>query len=156
MYFSSSALPEAATLLFDSQRTIGRVVVFCGPAWQNSSCLVDFDVDTTTDGTNWTTRETVTKTTPTSFLFGSDGTSVGTSRETYWDEQWIFDVALPTPVACSGVRVNVRATSYGGEPDSAAIGAGGQGASAQRLALEEIAVFEQDSGVHRIDVTVRT
>ena len=154
-FVSSNTVPEAAKLLWSSTRTIGRVVIFCGPAWQNSSGLVDFDVDTTTDGTNWTTQETVTNATPTSFHFGTDGTNAGTTRETYWDEQWIFDVKLPGPVTCSGVRVNVRATSYGGEPDAAAVTAGGQGASTQRVAFEEIAVFEEDISIPRVTVTVR-
>jgi hypothetical protein len=88
---------------------------------------------------------TVTKTTPSSFVHGADSTGTGCQRETYWDEQWIFDVKLPAPVTAKAVRLNVRATSYGGEPDAACVTAGGQGNAAQYITVQEIAVLCDDN-----------
>jgi hypothetical protein len=63
--------------------------------------------------------------------------------ETYWDEQWVFDVKLSTPVACTGVRLNVTEASYGGEPlsDTTYGTAFGQGNSVQGYRLEEIGIY---------------
>ena len=139
--YSLASLPDTAALTWPTATRVDRVIIWCGPVWQVASALVDFDVQTTVDGTTWVTQTTVTKTTPSSFQHGTDSTNVGCQRETYWDEQWIFDVKLPQPVTAKGVRLYVRATSYGGEPDNASTVTGGQGDSNQHLVLEEIAVL---------------
>lgn len=145
---STGSLPDTAELDWGSAQKIDRVIIWCGPAWQNMAGLVAFDVQTTVDGTTWVTQSTVTKTTPTSFQHGSDNRSGGCEQETYWDEQWIFDVEF-SPVQALGVRLQVTATSFGGEPDAAAITAGGQGsntgpganAGIEQLVLTQIGAF---------------
>ena len=137
--------PSNTTLIWPADTTIERVIVWCGPAFQLSGTLIDFDIETY-NGSTWTTRKTVTKQTPVWFDFGSDGTTSGCFQETYWDEQWIFDVELDSPIACQGVRLNVREASYGGEPLSVALIAngagGGQGTSVQAYRVQEIAVVD--------------
>lgn len=135
-----TTMPDTVTLTWPTATRTDRVILWCG-VWQNMAGLVDFDVQTSVDGTTWVTQTTVTKTTPSSFVHGSDSNGVGCQRETYWDEQWIFDVKLPAPVTCKAVRLNVRATSYGGEPDSACVTAGGQGNTIQCISLQEVAVL---------------
>jgi hypothetical protein len=142
VYHSASDLPDTVELQWDDPVTIDRVVVVCGPVWQASSGLVDFDVETTTNGTDWTVRQTVVNDTATSFHFGTSSSSSGTKIETFWDEQYVFDVPLGTTLTCSGVRLTVRETSYGGEPDFEAIDAGGQGNSEQHISLQEVMVLE--------------
>ena len=69
--------PSVTRVLFPTSRTVERVIVWCGPAWQSSGTLITFDVQTTTDGTNWTTRRTITKPALSYFEFGTDSTPVG-------------------------------------------------------------------------------
>ena len=131
--------PSITRVLWGSSRTIQRIIVWAGPSWQNSGTLISFDVQTTTDGVNWTTRQVVNRPVLSYFYFGSDGTTEASFVETYWDEQWIFDVAFPTPVACTGVRLNVSSASYGGEPLSSPTF--GQGNSNQGYRIEEIGIY---------------
>jgi hypothetical protein len=125
--YSPVTVPDDIAIAFDQAVTVDRVIIWCGPCWQSMGVLVDFDIDTSSDGVTWTTRTTVTKTTPSSFNHGTSSTNAGCKQETYSDEQWIFPVTLPSPVSCQYIRAHVRATSYGGEPDAAAVAAGGQG-----------------------------
>lgn len=139
-YISTGSLPEAAQIMFLANATFQRVIVFCGGTWQNLSGLTTFTVDTW-DGTSWTTQKTVDVSAGcVSFQHGSDSNGEGCKQETYWPEQWIFDVKFAAPVTAQGVRVNASAASYGGEPDAAAKAAGGQGAAAPHLTLQEIMV----------------
>lgn len=141
IYETDDALPQNATLLWPATVDVDRVIVIAGQAWQSAGTLVSFDVQTTANGGGlWTTRQTVTKTTPSSFNFGTDQWNAGCKQETYWDEQWVFDVKLPATYSCNGVRVVANSASYGGEPDAAAMAAGGQGNSNQRICLQEILV----------------
>lgn len=144
MYRSAATPPESATLTWERPARFDRVIVWNAMSWQVGSSFVDFDVQTSDDGNTWTTRTTVTRPTPTSFLHGTSSSNAGCQRETYWDEQWIFDVKLPAPVTAKHLRLNVRATSYGGEPDAAALAAGGQGDN-PHLAIQEIAVLCDDN-----------
>lgn len=142
--FSTSGLPDSAEITFADNIEIDRVIVWCGPAYQSLPGLIDFDVDTW-DGASWTTRATVTRTAPTSFLHGTNFTGVGCQRETFWDEQWIEDVKLPSPVTASGVRIYVRDATYGGEPDADAVSYGGfeigGGMATPKIAIQEISVI---------------
>lgn len=137
---SAISPPDTADLLWNGTVNVDRVIIWCGSPWQNDSSLAAFDIQTTTDGVTWTTRKTITKTVD-SFFFGTASDNAGCTRETFWDEQWIFDVPLGATYACTGVRVNVTATSYGGEPDAYCVaGSLGQGNAAQHLTLQEISV----------------
>lgn len=138
IYKSLGTLPEDVVILFSTTEIRG-IVAFC-QAWQVDSTLLDFDVDLTTDGgTTWTTVATVTKS-ASSFNHGTSDRDLHCIQETYWDEQYIFPVSFPRQSA-NGVRLHVRSTSYGGEPDTAAIAAGGQGASTQYITLQEVAIL---------------
>jgi hypothetical protein len=149
-----TTMPDTLTLTWPTATRLDRVIVW-GGCWQAMSGLVDFDVQTSNDGTTWTTQATVTKATPSSFVHGADSTGTGCQRETYWDEQWIFDVKLPAPVTAKAVRLNVRATSYGGEPDAACATAGGQGNAAQVITVQEIAVLCDDNTIPQYGGVVR-
>jgi hypothetical protein len=139
-YAVGTTVPDSVTLQWPSGVRLDRVLLWCG-VWQSMSALVDFDIQTSNDGTTWTTQATVTRPTPSSFIHGADFWGTGCQRETYWDEQWIHDVKLPAPVTVKYVRLYVRATSYGGEPDAAATATGGQGNSNQFITLQEMAVL---------------
>lgn len=142
-YSGPTPLPDTFTLSWPRPVRLDRVLIWNAMSWQGGASLLDFDVQTSTDGSAWTTRQTVTKTTS-SFKHGTDFSGVGCQYETYWDEQWIFDVKLPTPVTAQYLRLNVRAASYGGEPDANALAAGGQGGP-PRIVLQEIAVLCDDN-----------
>jgi hypothetical protein len=129
------------TILLGRSTRVTGVVVFSGMAWQAHAAVFDFDIQTSTNnGSSWTTRATVTKATPSSFLHGSSANDTGCQRETFWDEQWVYPVTLPTPQDCNAVRVVIRNVSYGGEPDAAAIVSMGQGA-ARAVTLSEVVVL---------------
>ena len=52
----------------------------------------------------------------------TDLVTTGQQSETWWNESFVDDVALSNPgTPISGLRLNVRATSYGGEPDLGAL-----------------------------------
>lgn len=133
---------DTADLLWNSTVSISQVIVFCTSPYQLGSALVTFKVQTTANGgSTWTDRETVDVSgVTTSQFFGTDFQNGGTSRETSWPEQWIFDVPLGGSVSVNGVRIRATATSQGGEPDLASNTAGGQGAGAQEISISEIVV----------------
>lgn len=136
---STVPVPDTAEAVWNSTVNVDRVIVIAGLASQPYSTLTDFDVQTTTDGTTWTTRQTVTvDILQNVFAFPNDGRNSASTQEAYWDRQWIFDVPLGSTYACTGIRLNVRATSYGGaeNPQLAA----GYGNSIQSICLQEIMV----------------
>ncbi len=139
----SEDVPNSGQVVWNSTVDVDRVVVFATPPWSIWSTLIDFDIQTTTDGTNWTTRATVTQGDPADVTFVHPTSSVqaGCTYETYWDKQWIFDVKLPATYAATGVRVYVREVSWGGEPIPEIDAAGmGQGNGGQVLCIQEIVV----------------
>lgn len=135
-----TTLPDSAEILFNSSVDVDRVIIWCGQSWQTRSTLIEFEIQTTANGVDWTTRKTVTRSGNTSFLHGTSANNAGCQRETFWDEQWIFDETLPATYTCKGVRVYATDASYGGEPDSNCITTGGQGAATKYLTIQEIAV----------------
>ncbi len=144
--YSTSALPDNAILKFPQDISVERVIVWSGPCWQEMPGLYDFDVDTLeSDGTTWTTRETVSRTAPSSDWFG-DAYGLGSQRETYWNEQWVEDVKLSSPVTTKGIRIHVRGASYGGAPDADMVNFTGKELDANampvpKLAIQDIAVI---------------
>lgn len=142
---SATYLPDSAELKWDDPVTVGRLVVFAGMPWQYSTTLGNFTVETTDDGVTWTPQKTVAVDDMFSFNHGSAGTNAGCQFETYWSEQWVFDVSLDDPVTCLGVRVLADEASYGGFPDLQTItnypDYVGAGSGAQRLVIQEISVF---------------
>jgi len=142
---STGPTPETAELLWASPVTVGRVIVWAGMAWQAHATLIDFDVETY-DGAVWTTQATVTKTDPADVTYwhGQDG-----MYESYWDQQWVFDVPFPASVECEGVRLNVRQASWGGEPHDFvdllgySIGVGVNSPDPQHVTIQEIGVYAE-------------
>jgi hypothetical protein len=134
--------PGTTTLTWPDPLQIERVIVWCGSAWQAAGTLIDFDVQTY-NGSTWDTRKTITKPSPDWFYFGSDERNSGCFVETYWDEQWIFDVELDQAVSCLGVRLNVREASYGGEPLACPLPwEFGQGTPTEAYKIQEVAVVD--------------
>lgn len=146
---ATPALPDGFVIVNDVPISVDRVVIWSMPAWQNGTVPVDFDVQSSTNGSAWTTRATVTKTTPSSFKHGTDTGNVGCQRETFWDEQWIFDVKLPSVVTARYFRLYVRTVSNGGEPDAASVTVGGQGGPATTAQIVEVALLCDDVQVDR-------
>lgn len=144
-----ASLPATVTVKWGTPRTLDRVVIWAGAPWQGICAPTDFDVQTSNDGTTWTTRATITVTAD-SFKHGTDWTNTGCQYETYWTEQWVFDVALPAPVTAQYVRLYVRAASYGGEPDSQSVTAGGQGTATPLLTLRKIKTMCVANGQRQI------
>lgn len=134
---------EYVTLIWTNPTLIERVIIWCGPSWQPSGTLIDFDVETY-DGATWTTAKTITKPSPPWFKWGSKITKCW--YETYWDEQWVFDVELDSAISCRGVRINTREASYGGEPlpDNSTPPGNfiGQGMGVQGWRIQEISVMD--------------
>lgn len=143
VFYTAAALPATATLTWETSTRADRVIVWCSPPWQIASTLLDFDVQTSVDGTTWVTQNTVDNTADAvSFLHGSDSNGTGCQYETYWKEQWIFDVKFTGgPVTCKAIRLNVRACSHGGEPPDIDPAQMGQGDSNERIVLQDIAVL---------------
>jgi hypothetical protein len=142
-YLGPTSLPDDFTLHWPHPTRFDRVLLWNGMSWQLGASLLDFDIQTSSDGTTWITQATVTRTADV-FLHGTSAKNAGTQYETYWDEQWIWDVKLPAPVTASYLRLHVRNTSYGGEPDATTNSIGGQGGP-QRIMLQEVAVLCDDN-----------
>lgn len=140
--------PSEVKILWDDPQVVRRLIIWTGQSWQNAGSLITFDVDTTDDGLVWTTRTTVARPALSYFEFGTDFTNVGCFLETFWDEQWVYDVLLPEEVICSGVRLNVSASSYGGEPLSALSTDFGQGNPDQAFRIQEIGVYSVGEAQH--------
>lgn len=140
---SATNPPDSAHILFSGNLDVDRVVVWCASPWQSQSAMTEFTVQTTdvaepAEG-DWVDRESVSAP-ASSFVFVTSASNAGCQRETWWNEQWIFDVPLGGTYTCRGVRVLATATSYGGEPDAACVAIGGQGNPEQHLVIQEIAV----------------
>lgn len=115
--WSTHVPPNTLELMFGQDYDVERMIVWSGPAYQTMTVPLAYTIDTW-DGASWTTQVTVDKTAnATSFQWGDSQYGQGTSRETFWDEQWIEDQSF-TPVTCSGIRMVATATSYGGQPDA--------------------------------------
>ena len=142
-YLYGAAPPETATeISFGRPYTFNRVVIWCGMCWQKAGTLTDFDLQTSPDGSTWTTQATVTAL-PTTLSYTTGSDDVGCTLETYWTEPWIFDLPF-APVSAQYIRLNTRSASYGGEPDAACVSAGGQGTTPETYGIEEIGVFYND------------
>ncbi len=136
------ASPDNLVIKLNQKASVTDVVVFCGPPWQSWAALKDFDVETSIDnGATWTTRKTVNRTGMTSFYYVSASSDNGCTRESYWDEQWIYPVKLDAPVLCNAIRLVIRNTSRGGEPDSASESIGGQGWGTEQITISEVYVL---------------
>lgn len=139
-----AAPPCTLTWRFDNAagRRVDRVLIFCGFMLNQWGALTDFDVQTTTDGTTWTTQATITATPPASILDPSATDGPGHQYMTLWDDRNIFDVPLPSIIdGCLGIRLNVRAASYGSHPD----GDGGNPPTQPIAVVNELEVFCNDN-----------
>jgi hypothetical protein len=142
--------PITATVTYSRAFTVDRVVVHSGQVSQADGTLIDFDIQTSTDGgATWTTRATVTRPTPTSFQHGTASSNTGCLRETYQEGMRVFDVKLPGRFRCNALRLSLRAATYGGEPDIAAFTISGQGNSNQVLTLQQLTPLCDDTATPR-------
>ncbi|BBH17511.1 hypothetical protein Back2_17980 [Nocardioides baekrokdamisoli] len=115
---SGTTLPDTVTLDWPRLTRVDRVIVWSGNLSLNQNALSDFDVQTSMDGTTWTTRATVARE-ATCRQWSTDSSSHGCRYETYWSRQWIHDVKFPDgPVYAKYVRLYVRHTSHGELPDA--------------------------------------
>ncbi len=139
-------LPDSAELVWDEDVEVGTLAVWCPPAWQYGTALLNFDIETTLDGVTWDTQKTVdVSASAETFRFGSGGSNAACTIETYWGEQCTFLETLSPSVVCRGVRINVSETSYGGQPDLLGIqtcpDTQGGASGAQLLVLQEFQAY---------------
>lgn len=138
----TALVPDTAEIMFNSTISTSQVTIFCGMGYQNWSCFTDFDVQTTTDGVTWTTRQTITRTNQTAFTHPMSAIGTGTTWEQYWGPEWIFDVPLGSTLSITGVRLNVRGTSYGDHATQAVATAGfGYPQTTMQITLQEVVVW---------------
>lgn len=143
IFVSSTAVPSVVEIVFPLPTFAERLLVWCGSAWQSDSAFSSFSVDVSYDGTSWAAgvASVDVSAAASAFQAGSDSNNVGCEYETYWPEQWIFDLPLTLTGPVRKLRLDVSGTSYGGEPTAACVAAGGQGNPDQHVALQRIAVL---------------
>lgn len=162
IYRSSGEVPITVQLKSHSQfYEIERVLIWAGSAWQLDSTPLAFEVEVTQDMATWESVATVDVSSgATAFVAGSDFENLGCQYETYWDEQWVFDVPLPADTVAIAARVTVTATSFGGEPTADCVTAGGQGDSDNHLVLQRVALLgteaDQPAGPAVTEIRCRT
>lgn len=106
--------PDVADVIWNEPVDVDRVIII-----GFGTSLTDFDVQTTTNGVDFTTRATLNQVSDVSdvtFWHPSTLTNTGTSWESYWDNRWAFDVPLGGTFSATGIRVNVRDTTCRGAP----------------------------------------
>lgn len=115
-YDSTGTFPALLSLTWPSTRTVRRAVIFFSPPWHQNSAPVRFAFQVlAADGSTWQTHYAYANQTATSAPFADIIT--GCTRETFYDEQWVFNIVLPSPVRTRAVRIDVAATTFGGDPD---------------------------------------
>lgn len=99
------------TITWDYRRviTLDKIVLHSFPPWQFIGTLLDFDIDTSPDGTTWTTRYTHAAP-PIATLFQSNPWR--SNYERFWDEQHIF-AANFSAASIRYVRLVCRSASTG-------------------------------------------
>lgn len=138
--FFSSALPQ----------TVDGIAIFSGDEpFQGYGCsLVSFNILATIAGV---TSTVATYTCPSAVSYPIPSASCGNNddacvRSTWWKapRAWLIPLSLSGPV--TDIRVNITATGYGGQPDSAAStatgGAVGPEGTAQRIKIAEIQIYQ--------------
>jgi hypothetical protein len=110
-YDNTETFPKTITCLspFESY-IVDRLVVWSTPPYQDMGTLIDFDVQTTDDGSTWTTRQRITQTTNTVRFYSSDDDS---KRESYSALKHVFVVNLESPITIKGIRLVIRDATYG-------------------------------------------
>jgi hypothetical protein len=142
---TSTTLPADFVVTFPNATRFDRVVVRCGPPWQNESALLDFDIDAKVGG-SWTTLATYTE--PATVVTWASHADVGRGfTDSYYSRKstWVLDLA--NAVEATDVRVHARDATYGGGATLATTNGGGVagGATGQtgprRLCLSEVRVY---------------
>lgn len=136
---SRQPVPDTVEAIWNSTVSAERVIIFAGIASQPYSTLTDFDVETTADGTTWTKRQTVfVDILDKTFVFPTDFHNAGSTIEGYWNPRYVFDIPFGSTLTFKGIRLNVRATSWGGSNIQEL--AGQYGNPTQLICLQEIVV----------------
>lgn len=142
MQAGTAGIPDSAVFKWATNQSIRRVLIFSGPTWQRAGTLLTFTVDTSTDGgTTWTTQKTIDVSGTTGLILAaSDQWNTGTQYDTYWPEQYNWDIDFGANVTCNAVRINVSAATYGGEPTSTAytVSGNGTGWSTPQIVLQQV------------------
>lgn len=146
-YRSPNSPPEDLTVMFTASSSVDRVILWGGFPWQNHCAMVKFDVQTTTNGTDWVTQKTVDHSAEcATFNFGAGTQNTGTTYESYYPEPWVFDVSFDA-VTATGVRIYVYQTTYGGMPDAQSNGPSQDNGvwQPQHLTVQEVKAFTSSS-----------
>jgi hypothetical protein len=116
-YDTSGTFPIHLMLSWNSPHRVKRAVIYFAPPWHQSSAPVRFRFETLNSGRGetWTTRFGYHNGTAKSEPFTD--TVTGCTRETFYDENWVFNIVMPHAVSTRAVRITVLETTFGGSPD---------------------------------------
>jgi hypothetical protein len=132
---TNGTAPMNADLIWGAPVEANRVVIWCDGG---GNTLTNFDIQTTANGIDWTTVASVVKDDAVSFLHGCSSENTGTKWNTFWGQQWIFDVPFET-TSITGLRVKINGSAYGALPDAQS--ANDLGVTTQTFILQEIGVY---------------
>ncbi len=137
-YRSKGPFPHDVKFTLPSTTTVRRMLIICAPPWQYHSTLRQFHVDTW-NGSVWVTQFSYTSPNMSTVSWVSPYIW-GTVYETYWDEQWMWDITFSAPVSTTEVRIVVQSGSNGGEVSVETITNFGQGWS-EGVNFREIKIY---------------
>ena len=137
-YRSAGPFPHEIKFKWPTAQQVSRVQIFFAPPWQYRGTPKQFRVDTW-NGSSWVTQYSFTDDTMTSDVWISPDLWLGL-RETWWKEQWVWDIPFSSTVSTVAVRLVIVEGGYGGEPDEVSMTKMGQGWDVG-VTIREIKIF---------------
>lgn len=137
-YRSVGPFPHQIEYKWPASQKVSRVQLFFAPPWQYRGTPKSFRIDTWS-GSAWVTQYTFSDDSMTSDIWISPDIWGG-MRETWWQEQWIWDIPFANSVTTTAVRLVILEGGYGGEPDSDSVNNMGQGWTLG-VTIREIRIF---------------
>ena len=137
-YRSAGPFPHEIKFKWPTAQQVSRVQIFFAPPWQYRGTPKQFRVDTW-NGSSWVTQYSFADDTMTSDVWISPDLWLGL-RETWWKEQWVWDIPFSSTVSTVAVRLVIVEGGYGGEPDEVSMTNMGQGWDVG-VTIREIKIF---------------
>lgn len=114
---ASSTLPQTVTVTLPTAQTANTAVIRSATTWQSLTTLLDFDVQTSTDGATFQTVYTYTKVPTDSYAVRKTSDTFGNSRAEQWDdERFLWRVPFSSR-SVKALRLVIRACTPGGAID---------------------------------------
>lgn len=114
-YRTKGAFPHEIKFKWTVAQNVSRVLLFFAPPWQYRGTPKRFRIDYW-NGSAWVTQYSHNDTAMTSYPWVSPD-YWDSLRETWWKEQWVWDVPFTTTVNTIAIRLVIEEGGYGGEPD---------------------------------------